>query len=246
MSIKGPDNLAVSKILDTLGGNLELLKELRADHDELVAKNRTEEYSTDAKTAINDTISVASFMQEKRVHLEQKLWDGTITDEELEILKPDYFSFQESLAQKSLQELDEKLRTEKLSQVTMVYSIDEDSKFIRGYLSNGKQLNANDEDDKKIIDILDQSFHSWLLRNNLVSLDGVIYKHEKYKSGKPTKKANPEKVSELLLDAEKGLAKKQESSFPLQVKAYQAKKAAAKNPQSEGPKAESPQTSAGG
>lgn len=224
MQIKGPDNQAMAKILDTVDGNLALLTEVRQEHDDLVAKNRTETYSTDAKTAINDTISVATYIHEQRAPLEQKLWDGTITDEELEKLKPGYFSFQESMAQKALQELDDNVRAEKLSQVTMVYSINDESEFTRGYLSQGKQLKAKDEQDKKIIDILDQSFHAWLLRHNLVSVEGVIYKHDKYKAGKPTQKADPEVVSALLLDAEKGLAKRQESSFPLEVKQYKSKK----------------------
>ncbi len=225
MQIKGPDNQAVAKILDTIGGNLGLLTELQEEHDELVAKNRTEAYSTDAKTAISDTISVATYIHEQRSLLEQKLWDGSITDDELERLKPGYFSFQESMAQKALEELDADVRAEKLSQVTMVYSISDESEFTRGYLSQGKQLKANDEQDKKIIDILDQSFHAWLLRQNLVSVEGVIYKQEKYKDGKPTQKAHPAVVSQLLLDEQKGLAKKQESSFPLEVREYRSKKA---------------------
>lgn len=225
MQVKGPDNVAVAKTLEVIGGNLNLLWELKKDHDGLVAKNRTDEYSKDAKSAITDTISVATYIHEKRQDLENKLWDGSITDEEIEMLHPEYFSFQESLAQKLLQELEPNVRTEKLRQVTMVYQINEKSEFVRAYLSNGKKLDPDNEQDAKVIKISDQFFHSWLVKNKMVSVDGVIYKQADHKGGKPTQKADPEVVSALLDDAEKGLAQKRTASFLLEVKEYKPKAA---------------------
>ncbi len=223
MQDKAPDNVAMAKIIELTGGNLELLHEIKADHDGLVAKNRTEEYSKDAKSALDDTISVATYIDEKRQDLAKKLWDGTITEDEIEMLHPEYFSFQESLAQKALQELDANVRAEKLHQVTMIYQINDKSEFVRAYLHDGKKFNHDNEQDEKIINILDQSFHSWLLKNKMVSVEGVLYKQAGSKGGKPTQKADPSVVSALLEDAQKGLAKKQAASFNLEVKAYQPK-----------------------
>ena len=156
------------------------------------------------------------------------------------MLHPFFFSYQESVAQRALDRLDENIRATKLANVTMVYDIDEHSQLVRGYLSHGKFLDSKNAEDKVVIDVLDKSFHAWLMKNKYVmDDDGVIYKSEKYKNAKPTIKADPQQLSALLEDESKGLAKKQEHVYKLEVRHQD-------RPAAEGEKSQAPQSSAGG
>lgn len=216
------DNVSVSKAIATCGKRIKVLYYLQESHYLVVKKNKTEFASAAAMTAISDTISMAKFIEQKREDLLPKLWDGTITEAELDMLQPDYFNFQDSLAEKALQDLDENLRTEKLSNIVMIYDINEKSEFVRGYLSKGKPLNTQDSDDKKVINVADQAFHSWLVSNGMSSQNGVIYMNTpKDKKGNPIKRADPKTISSLLSDNQKGLdamLKKHDTSFSLEVR----------------------------
>lgn len=208
----GPDHAAGAKTLEVLRNHLDLLVEF----------NNQPHLSEDVKAAVNEMMTAAEYVQGKRQELLNKLWDGTITDQEIEMLHPNYFSFQESIAQRALQNLDAQVRSEKLSDVTMVYQINDQSEFVRGYLSHGKMLNPENNQDQQVIHVLDQSFHSWLIKNKLVSVDGVIYHQPTKAYETPTQKVNAKVMSELIEDKDKGLAKKQEAFFKLTVQAHQA------------------------
>ncbi|MFZ4077320.1 MAG: hypothetical protein ACOYKA_04965, partial [Legionellaceae bacterium] len=54
--------------------------------------------------------------------------------------------------------------------VDVAFSIDEQDKFNRGYVQDGKEL------DDKTRDKLDNYIHAWLLHHNLARVDGKIYK----------------------------------------------------------------------
>ncbi|MDP3561131.1 MAG: hypothetical protein Q8R83_03000 [Legionellaceae bacterium] len=244
---KSADNIAKSDALTTAGSNLKIVQYVQERENQIRRRLGTDGVSDAASDAISDTVSMATYIAEKRTELLSKLWDGTITEEELLMLKPGYFTFQETMAQKALQELDVNVREEKLNNVSMIYNVNDKSEFIRGYLRNNKQLNANDDDDKKIINILDKSFHSWLLNNGMTSVNGVIYTTDKLdKKGAPINKANPKEVSTLIVDPVKGLAKKQEKSFSLEVKQYQGKKAPQKAAEAAPSESSTPSQSGGG
>lgn len=229
------DDSAVAKFLKTSGNNLTCL---RYGQDILNSnpKRGTVTASETAMTAVSDSILTAEYIAQKRAVLEGMIHDGSITQDELQMLKPGHFTFQDSLAQKALQELSETERVEKLSNVVMVFNVNDRSEFVRGYMSNGVQLDAKNEDDKKAIAVLDQTFHSWLVSNNMSSKHGVIFKTDQLdKDGKPTL-ADPKTVSELLSDPVKGLGavmKKQDKAFALEVRQHQAKQAQEEKPRAE-------------
>ncbi|MDP3705002.1 MAG: hypothetical protein Q8R24_03730 [Legionellaceae bacterium] len=216
---------AVAAYLKTAGDNLNCLEYGKKILD-AKPKRGTVNASEIAMTAANDSILTAEYIAQKRAVLLEMIHDGSITPDELDMLKPGYFTFQDSLAQKALLELSETERAEKLSNVVMFYNINERSEFVRGCMSNGIPLEAKNEQDKKAIAVIDQTFHSWLVSNNMISKQGVIFKTDQLdKEGKPTL-ADPQTVSALLNDPVKGLGvvmKKQDKSFGLEVRQRQTK-----------------------
>lgn len=222
------ENAAVAKALKTAGNSLSNLQYIQTELSSNTTRNRTEEASGVALEAVTDSIFVAQYATKKRTELMDKLWDGTITSEDMLMLEPGYFNFQDSLAQKALQELSESMRSEKLSNVVMVYDVNDKSEFVRGYMSNDQPLDPNHEDDQKVIRVIDQTFHSWLVSNGLSSQDGVIYTTDQLdKQGNPINRADPHVISALLRDPVKGLEsvmKKQDRTYALDVRQYQAKK----------------------
>jgi hypothetical protein len=222
-----PDNKAVSRAIDVCDGNLNLLYYAKSEHADIVKKLGREEESVAAATAIDDTISMAEYVDRERKDLYEKIWSGTLTNSELEMLRADYFNFQDLLAQEKLQSIDKRVLDEKFKDIVMVYDVNDQSEFIRGYMSNGKQLDPKNVDDKKIIDLLDQSFHSWLVENGYSSQDGIVYNTDKIdKKGNYTKKATPETVATLISNPDKGLnasVKKQSKELSFEVKRHQPK-----------------------
>lgn len=216
-----PENKAVAKALEILKNNPEMIKVVHARCIENTERFNREEESEAQLSAIVDTLSMAEYVYNVRKDLYQKLWNGTITEQELEMLRPDYFNFQDLLAHQQLQAIDEEFIAENMQNVVMVYDVSKDSEFIRGYVSEGRQLDPNNPTDKKIIDLYDQCFHSWLVDNKMSSQDGVIYNVNKLdKKGNYVEKSKPENVMRLLESADRGLqfaVTKQSKNLHLEV-----------------------------
>ncbi|MDF1758500.1 MAG: hypothetical protein P1U74_09425 [Legionellaceae bacterium] len=220
-----PENKAVSKCIELAQGNLTVLLHIQKEHDAIVGHFKCADESEVATSAIKDTISMAEYVHNERRGLEEKIRNGTITESELEMLKSDYFNFQDLLTQQKLKDIDKSDLAETFKDVVMVYDINDQSEFVRGYVSNGKQLNPAVEKDGKVIDLLDGAFHSWLVGNGLSSDAGVIYNKDKIDNdGHFTERANPEKVIECLNNPQKGLdatIKKQSPDLSLRAQRNQ-------------------------
>lgn len=215
------ENKAVAKTIDVVKNNPEMLKVVQKRCNENAQRFKREEESEAQLSAIADTISMAEYVFNVRKDLYQKLWNGTITEAELEMLRPDYFNFQDLLAHQQLEDIGEEFIAENMQNVYMVYDVSKDSEFIRGYIIDGKQLDPANPKDKKIIDLYDQCFHSWLVDNKMSSQDGVIYNVNKLdKKGNYVEKSKPEDVMRLLESEERGLkfaVNKQSKDLHLEV-----------------------------
>lgn len=188
---------------DTSKNTIEFI---RARLDELEPNFSSQEFYTTALGSVNDNAAMVEFEVGSRKHLIRKLWNGKITAAELDMLHPSYYNFQDSLVNKQLQELDSKFVEENMQDVAMVYDVSEDSEFVRAYLVNGRQLDEQNSADKKIIDLYDQYFHSWLVDNKMSSQDGVIFDTTKLdRKGNYTQKVKREEIIRLFESASKGL-----------------------------------------
>lgn len=216
---KDPDASALTKCFEICAGDLGCLQYIQTEVDVIKKKFSSEEVSQTIILAVNDTVAFANYVATKRENLKQKLWSGTISPQELSQLRSDYFNYQDMLAQKKLQAIDEKVLANK--DITMYYDINDKSEFVRGYVSNDEQLNDNDEQEKKIIELYDQCFHSWLVANKMSSQNGVIYDTTKLdKKGNYINKAKPEDVVRLINDPVQGLGAavmKQRAGLPFVV-----------------------------
>jgi len=222
-----PENQASVKALEMAKKNPELLEKVKKEILSIAKKFKCEEEIQPVITAVVDTLSIAEYVKNIISPLNIKLWDGTITPAEMEMLKPGYFTYQDLLAKRKFQELDQSIIEEKMKNVVMVYDINDKSEFVRAYMANGKQLDVNNPDDKKIIDLYDQCFHSWLVNNNMSSQDGVVFNTTKLdKQGKYTERADADKVVNLINNPERGLdaaVKKQGRFLELKVERFQQK-----------------------
>lgn len=220
-----PENRACVAALEMARHNPTLLRVIQEDIENIGKKFKCEEEMEPVLTALSDTLSMAEYAESIRGPLYSKIWDGTITPEEMEMLKPGYFTYQDLLANRILQDIDKSVIEEKMQNVSILYDINDNSEFIRAYMSNGKQLDANNADDKKIIDLYDQCFHSWLVKNNMSSQDGVIYNTTKLdKQGNYIEKADKTKIISLINNPNLGLdtvVKKQGKNLKLQVERFE-------------------------
>lgn len=216
-----PESLALSKAIEVCGGNLSSLEYLEKAYAEVMANFKQNGGVQDAMSVIADTVEMARFVHNERSGLDSKIHDGTITEDELKVLAPDYFNFQDLLTKRKLEDIDKELLADKFKNILMVYEISDSSEFVRGYVSNGEQLSEKIADDNKIIDLLDQAFHSWLVSNGMINHDGIIYDKSTVDSkGNYTKKINPKDFKKLISSPDKGLdaaIKKQDKTLSLEV-----------------------------
>ncbi len=226
-----PENIASRKALEMTRNNPELIEMVKSKIIEIGKEFKCEEELEVVLTAVNDTLSMAEYVKKVLAPLYIKCWNGTITPAERDMLMPGYFNYQDLLAQKKLQEIDESVLADKMKNVVMVYDVTDKSEFVRAYMSNGKQLDINNSEDKKIIDLLDQCFHSWLVFNQMSSQDGVIFNTSKLdKKGNYVEKAKPENIVNLLNHPERGLdvsVKKQGRELEINVQRFNQKPEAA-------------------
>lgn len=220
-----PDLPASVKTLEIAKKNPDLLREVKQRLESISIKFDCAEELQAVFSAVDDTLSMAKYVQDIVSPLYGSCWDGTITPEEIEMLKPDYFSYQDLLAQRKLQEIDQSIVEDKMKNVVMVYDVNDNAEFVRAYMSNGKQLDISNPDDKKIIDLYDQCFHSWLVNNNMSSQNGVIFNTTKLdKKGNYIERANAENIVSLISNPERGLdvaIKKQGRFLDLKVQRFQ-------------------------
>lgn len=219
-----PENEASRKALDMTRNDPALVKHAKEKVIKIGKEFKCEEELQPVMKAINDTLAMAEYVQNIVQPLYTKCWAGDLSPAEREKLKPGYFNFQDVLARQKLQEIDKSVVAERMKNVVMIYDINDKSEFVRAYISNNIQLDPNNPEDKKIIDLYDQCFHSWLVRNNMSSQDGVIFSTVKLdKKGNYVERANPQNVASIISDPELGLdvaVKKQGIGLALNVQRF--------------------------
>lgn len=224
---KPPENQASRKALEIAGNNPSLVEYIQHSIKKIGKEFKCQETMESVSSAVTDTLSMAVYVKDTLDPLYIKCWEGTIEPAEKEMLKPGYFNYQDLLAKQKFQEIDEKLIAEKMQNVVMLYDVNDKSEFVRAYMGNGKQLDINNPDEKKIIDLYDQCFHSWLVHNDMSSQDGIIYNTSKLdKQGNYIERADSEKIVSLINDPERGLdisVKKQGRTLELNIQRLQQK-----------------------
>ena len=224
---KPPENQACRKALEIARNNPSLVQYIKTKVEKIAIDFDYEEEMQAVLSAVNDTLSMAEYVEGVVGHLYTKCWDATITPLEREMLKPGYFNYQDLLAQKKLQEIDQNIVGSRMKNVIMVYDVSDKSEFVRAYMIDGKQLDINNPEDKKIIDLYDQCFHSWLVNNNMSSQDGIVFETTKLdKKGNYVERASAENIATLINDPERGIdatVKKQSGSLELKVQRFQQK-----------------------
>jgi hypothetical protein len=221
-----PDNEALSKALKIAEGNPEAVAMVSEKYYESVKSIPTIELTKQFE-AIKSVQDLSELNEKSRNYVLSKLWSGELEYDELQILQRNYYNFQDAIAQSKLSEVDINFIRDNLKDVTMIYDITDDSQFSRAYLRNGKQLNPDNEDDKKVIEIYDQCFHSWLHKNNMSSKDAIIFEMKDINkdTGEYLNRAKKEKIEEAIIDLENGLhaaVKKQRKGLELFIKPYQS------------------------
>ncbi|AHE65947.1 hypothetical protein [Legionella oakridgensis] len=87
--------------------------------------------------------------------------------------------------------------------ITFDFAVSNASELLRGYSSNGQELDA------ATVDALDKLFNAWLVENNMMSKGGVIYEMDekgsikKDSAGNPVK-ADADKLRELISNSAHG------------------------------------------
>ncbi len=224
---KPPENQASAKAIAMIRNNSELGRSVKNQLSKISKEFKCEEEMQAVLSAVDDTISMAEYVENILAPLHEKKWDGTITPQERKMLEPGYFNYQDLLVKKKLQEIDKDTVAEKMQNVVMIYDINDKSEFVRAYVSNGKQLDVNNSEEKKLIDLYDQCFHSWLVYNKMSSQSGVIFNTSKLdRKGNYIERATPDDVIKLINNPERGLdiaVKKLNKSFSLGVQRNQQK-----------------------
>lgn len=166
----------------------------------LLTTNAVDEYKM-VTDALDETTKVTGIRAICLAEISAKTWAATATQIELENIKAGTINYLDASAIEGMKHLNAKLGTGKtVSNIDMMYYIDNNSQLNRGYLINGELVA-----DKDTELVFDQIFHSWLISHNMASDDtGVIYR--RLKDGTVTDQLIPSKeMTQLLEDPNTGL-----------------------------------------
>ena len=135
----------------------------------------------------------------------KKCWDGRAEEQQVEVFKPGNFNYVDSQAIQGINELNVSLGNgHELSEIILVYDVDENAQFNRGYMVNQEVMDASNPEHKKILDVLDKIVHSWLVTNGMYADDvGVVF--HKTKGANLPKKIQRDDILKLIADENKGL-----------------------------------------
>lgn len=198
---KLPSNQKIEKIRQLCGNNSELLLYWRDDLIMVVKKTRADEEFSGVFSALDDTIAIAQHQEREAAKVD--MYGGDIQD--IYKLEPNNINQLDFMAKNELNALS-KHEKDRLTDVTMIYDVTDKGDFLRGYLSNGAPLDPFNDDDKKIISVMDKAFHSWLISHDMLSKDGIIYKNEpKDRGGNPTEIVSLKTLDSLLSNEKTGL-----------------------------------------
>ena len=104
--------------------------------------------------------------------------------------------YQEHLAKEAVRQVD-------VHEITFDYAISDESEFIRGYSSDDQPLDTNQ------LNAMDNIFNAWLVENNMLCKNGVVYEATeqgeiKHDDRNQPVKADSERLNNLIQDGSKG------------------------------------------
>ena len=150
----------------------------------------------------------------------RNIWGGDVVS--IEKTQPTAANFQLNEAVKQLQQLAVDEKDAALQHITLVYQMNDNAQFLRGYVQNDQVLDANNAQDEKVLNVVDQIFQSWLVENSMESRDGVIYKVD---DAAEQQHVDPHVFATVLNDPVRGLnafAKTVDNNFDIAIHRQQA------------------------
>ncbi|HVT61945.1 MAG TPA: hypothetical protein VHD33_00445 [Legionellaceae bacterium] len=159
-----------------------------------------EEYEPILK-AVDESVKISEIRYQFLNEISQKTWTATATTIDLEKIKTSPADYLMVPAREGIEKISESMG--QVSDITMVYYIDENAQFNRGYIVNDQIVDESNPEHLKMMQVLDQMFHAWLVSHDLASdTNGIIYKRKK--DGDLGEKVDPTILLEILNDPETG------------------------------------------
>lgn len=193
-----PSGSTLNKCSELCADDPELLDYFREDLAFIVKKTKSIDQYANTLKVLDDQIELAEYRRDEIEKVD--CWSGELSD--LGRLKSSNINQLDFMAKSEFNKLNDDEK-EQLLDVVFVYDISDDSKILRGYLCNGKQLNPEDIQDEKLISVLDKALHSWLYSHDMSYKDDILYK--KSANNKSMVKVPPEELVNLFINEKEGL-----------------------------------------
>ncbi|PJD90426.1 MAG: hypothetical protein CK424_08940 [Legionella sp.] len=170
----------------------------------IVTKYRADDEYGSVLSLMDETCKVTELRHNYLQAISSKCWTATATPVDLENIKSHSGDYLILPAMEGVKELNAVLGEDnQLSNIVMAYYIDDKGQFNRGYVVNDQVVDEHNDEHKKMLDVIDKMFHSWLVSHNMASdAQGVI--HHRKKNGDLGSIIKAEEVTELLNHEETG------------------------------------------
>ncbi len=170
----------------------------------MVTKHRAQDEYAHVLSLMDETSKVTDLRDAYLQAISNKCWTATATSVDLDNIKSHSGDYLIVPAIEGIKELNAALGEDnRLSNIMMAYHVDDKGQFNRGYVVNDQVVDENNDDHKKMLEVIDKMFHSWLVSHNMASdAEGII--HHRKKNGDLGKIVKAEEVTELLNHEETG------------------------------------------
>ena len=159
----------------------------------------------DILEAIRTSIESLAARGELLARVSKECWYGTAEEQQVEVFKSGTFNHVDGSAIQGIKKLNANLgKGHELSDIILVYDVDNNAQFNRGYMVNQEVMDVNNAEHKKILDVLDKIVHSWLVTNGMRADDTGVVFHKTEGTNRP-KKTRPDDILRLIADEDKGL-----------------------------------------
>lgn len=127
--------------------------------------------------AIDKTKQTAILTEQKRQTASAHAWVAQADPQEMSVFKPGALSDADVDAIEGINALKAEFGVDnEISEIIMLYDVDDAGKFTRGYAIDKTVIDPNNAEHQKKLETLDKIFHSWLLDQGMSADDnGVIY-----------------------------------------------------------------------
>lgn len=170
----------------------------------IVTKHRAEDDYAEVLSLLDETSKVTDLRHTYLQGISSKCWTATATAADLDNITSHSGDYLIVPAIEGIKELNAALGEDnRLSNIMMAYYVDDRGQFNRGYVVNDQVIDENNDDHKKMLEVIDKMFHSWLVSHNMASdAEGII--HHRKKNGDLGKIVKAAEVTELLNHEETG------------------------------------------